>query len=864
MSEDPPITFTPFKSKQEDDIETLFNNIRNRSPKIRALYSHQADILRDYYDHHQKTSDIGIELPTGSGKTLVGLLIAEWKRKVKKQRVLYLCPTRQLANQVYNQSQEYGIDTRVFTGPQKYYDDSDDNLYRTGQTIAIATYSGLFNTNPRLNDPQTIIMDDAHGSETYIGSLWSIEISRREQNELFLRLIKIVEPYLPKDYANAILQSRFELIQRQIEKIPSGYFNQVIPDVVTSIDQWIEQTGDDIKFSWGLLRGKLHACHMYISYNSILIRPYIPPTLTHSPFANADQRIFMSATLGRGGELERITGIKHIERISARSFDYSNIGRRLYIFPDLATDISFEPIWIAKRIRDEPRTLVISPNNTRLDDFHPILNSVNPKPTILNKDNILISMDPFTTSPNAVLLLSNRYDGIDLADGVCKQIIIDGLPSGTNLQEQFLEERLSLEVLLNERIVTRIQQASGRCTRSPTDSAKIIMRDRRLVNFCQRNENRNLLHPELRAEMSFSLEQKEITSSLLERFIRALDEKNQDWEQIEQYLSERRSSEALPFSESTNTLADVVRWEVDFAYSLWNDNYKFAIDCGIRVADKLSGSALSPYRALWYYFIAYVCQLHAETDPTYRKIGFDMIERAHGASSLISWFPKALGSLFAQVEILPEELVQALAIENLVDLLSSYGPVGERFDKKIDEVRFKLQQTDSKEFESGLVELGKLLGFNSFKPTIASGPDSCWQLGTNLLFILEGKSEEDPNTGVSVQDCRQSSGHLNTCKSYERTKDVEEQYVILITPRTKIDEPALAHGKEIFYLHPEQLLYLLSKAEKMLRESRQFLASSSEYMRQRVYENCERNSITVAQIKSYLLNKRITELQIFN
>lgn len=59
----------------------------------------QQDILREYADKHAGTSDVAFELPTGTGKTAVGLLIAEWKR-LSGNRVAYLSLTNQLAGQV--------------------------------------------------------------------------------------------------------------------------------------------------------------------------------------------------------------------------------------------------------------------------------------------------------------------------------------------------------------------------------------------------------------------------------------------------------------------------------------------------------------------------------------------------------------------------------------------------------------------------------------------------------------------------------------------------------------------------------------------------------------------------------------------
>jgi superfamily II DNA or RNA helicase len=60
--------------------------------------------MRTYAAHGLNEPDVALHLPTGSGKTLVGLLIAEWLRRKNHERVVYLCPTRQLVNQVAEQA----------------------------------------------------------------------------------------------------------------------------------------------------------------------------------------------------------------------------------------------------------------------------------------------------------------------------------------------------------------------------------------------------------------------------------------------------------------------------------------------------------------------------------------------------------------------------------------------------------------------------------------------------------------------------------------------------------------------------------------------------------------------------------------
>src|SRR5260221_9436649 len=63
-------------------------------------------MMQKYVADAQSSSDVALQLPTGSGKTLVGLLIGEWLRRKNQERVVFLCPTRQLVNQVVQQAEQ--------------------------------------------------------------------------------------------------------------------------------------------------------------------------------------------------------------------------------------------------------------------------------------------------------------------------------------------------------------------------------------------------------------------------------------------------------------------------------------------------------------------------------------------------------------------------------------------------------------------------------------------------------------------------------------------------------------------------------------------------------------------------------------
>jgi hypothetical protein len=85
----------PFKGKIEREPsaaspEALYRDLPRKPDAVPGLWLHQGDLLRSYTAEHSATPDLALELPTGTGKTLPGLLIADWVRRVRSAR----SPTR--------------------------------------------------------------------------------------------------------------------------------------------------------------------------------------------------------------------------------------------------------------------------------------------------------------------------------------------------------------------------------------------------------------------------------------------------------------------------------------------------------------------------------------------------------------------------------------------------------------------------------------------------------------------------------------------------------------------------------------------------------------------------------------------------
>jgi len=134
---------------------------------VSSLWIHQGDVLRAYAEKHQDTADIALELPTGTGKTLPGLLIAEWVRRKAAGPVLYAAPTRQLARQVLATANNEGVPARLLVGSHLSWPVADQSDVEGGEAVAITTYSSIFNSSPKLPVPRLVVLDDALVGENH-------------------------------------------------------------------------------------------------------------------------------------------------------------------------------------------------------------------------------------------------------------------------------------------------------------------------------------------------------------------------------------------------------------------------------------------------------------------------------------------------------------------------------------------------------------------------------------------------------------------------------------------------------------------------------------------------------------------------
>lgn len=86
----------------------IYDNL-DRVASVGPLRPIQEDVLKTWYNDYTDKQDVIIKLHTGAGKTLIGLLALQSRLNMDKGPCVYVCPNIQLAQQVANDADKFGV-----------------------------------------------------------------------------------------------------------------------------------------------------------------------------------------------------------------------------------------------------------------------------------------------------------------------------------------------------------------------------------------------------------------------------------------------------------------------------------------------------------------------------------------------------------------------------------------------------------------------------------------------------------------------------------------------------------------------------------------------------------------------------------
>ena len=867
----PPRPVFPTAVRVEDATaspETLFGELPRRRDGVGALWSHQVDQLREYHRDHLNDDDVALELPTGSGKTLVGLLIAEWRRRKYQQRVVYACPTKQLAIQVAEAAARQGIKAHALIDSHNDWDARHLMAYTKAQAIAVTTYSHIFNMNSQFKNAKTLLFDDAHAAEGYVADAWAVEAKRGSSvyHDLFDAFGDSLDPHLSARMTGEGLDTASA---GEVRLLPQRAIHDGLAEIISVLDAGLEKFSS-AWWRFQMVREHLSSCLFFVSRSNWYIRPMIPPTFEHGAFTDPVQRVYLSATLGEAGELERAFGRTAIARIAApEAWERTGSGRRFFVFPDLAQfdpdhDTTVEPVKAGpdelegvhvveeptalKRIADlAEKRLILTQGKSDSAEIATLLEVPKSERTIASDTTVAA----FKKADVGTLLAANRYDGMDLADEACRFMILSGVPTASHLQDKFLSGKLRAGEVLAERVRTRIVQGAGRCTRGPQDWAVVVVYGQELLRYLSDPDNVRSMPIELQAEIEFGLAASNTSYSNLVALTYSALEQDEDWRdigegEIASYRSRaQRVAHPLSAQLAASAPREVIAWQ-----KAWQEDWEAAGRAAVHVLDGLTDRGARSYRALWAYLASAWFGLSAEAGNTAAAArSAELLRKAHSASLGAVWL--------REIQPLPPAEVIADpwdddAVDRVLSLVSGPLRSGGKFGSLAQTMLNQLGQTEATQYELGLIELGRFLGADSSKSSSEGNCDAAW-VWDDLWITVEAKSEQTTKN-LSMGYVRKANTHLDSLASLRGLEDFPSGSVgVIVAPsRTIVPGAVPIAAPHLHLCTPDEILDIAHAVRRALTAIRAGVAVTDVGAKAAIQQHLWEHRVLPSQVKERL------------
>lgn len=842
----------------------------NKLKKIMGPLDYQTAML-DLYIKNMEKRTVALELPTGSGKTLVGLLIGEYRRRKNKEKILFLCPTNQLVHQVVEQANlKYGLKAIAFCGKQKDYSPKDKSSFLMSEALGVTTYSSFFALNSFFKDVDVLIMDDVHSCEDYIISNWTIQID--SETTIFTEIAELLKNCISEvDYKYLLEEEYLPDVASWCNMLPMPLALNKLDELQLILQHGIE-SGTSNFYAYSRISENLQECNIYIANRKILIRPWIAPTMSFKAFADAKQRILMSATLGRSGELERITGIEKICRLPiVNDWDKKGLGRKFFTFPDLSLgeDEQGEVVMALQNLCKKSVFLV--PDSQSAKAIKGFYTEHISSAKIFEAKDIEESKQSFVDCPEGTAILANRFDGIDFSDDASRLLFIWNLPKTTNLQERFLITRMGASKLYAERIRTRIIQAVGRCSRNPSDFSIVCVIGDSIQNDLTKQEKIKQFPPELRAEIQFGLENSVDYSTVKDVIEQARDflDRNENWQEAEEYIVDLRNDYWDEIDEVEKQVNDKLQksavLELKFQYSLWKKDYKAAFGFACDIIGVLNAPVLSGYKCFWNYMAGCMAfYLFQQGQSEYRTSGIQYLEEALKENISIRWLSGLSEKLFcAENKDIEENDFFFDCVERLENVFTSL-PTAQKLEKRIKKILDDLNSLDGKVFERGHKELGELLGYISHNPSSTGATDPYWIINENNVVVSEDKiyEEKEQIKSIPISDVSEAGRHCVWILEHEKRilKDANI-YTVLITNSTSIEDDARIYADNLYYVYRKDYVSWAVKALTVIRRVWNTYTDGGEMAwREAVHEEFMKESVTPKDYLEFVCKKKLKNI----
>lgn len=693
----------------------------------------QSTVLDNWFVNYKDQRDVILKLPTGEGKTLIGLLILQSKINQKKGSSLYICPNKYLADQVRIQAEEFGI---------HHCSINDNGLpedFINGEKILITHAQVVFNgrsTNFGIGqdsiEVENILLDDAHSCIETIKSASKFRIPRTSDcyHELLQLFGEALKSQGAGTYADICNESKNAILA-----VPYWEWEGKQDEVVQILSKYNKSRDSSVWFVWDLLKDNLGNCMAVFSGAGIEISPRLLPMEMFGAFHNASHRVFMSATISNDSFFIRDLGLSKQVIEKPLTFEKKWSGEKMVLIPSLIDgSLSREALvnWIGKWRNTNYGVVAITPSNWHKQIWEKL------GATAVDATNLLQEVEKLKQGhfPNPIVMAA-KYDGVDLPDNMCRILIIDSLPITDTITEKYIECCIPNSTFTQIKTAQTIEQGLGRAVRGEKDYCVVLLLGNDLVKQIRFKGSRPYLSPQTRKQIDIGLdlakyarEDMDESGNYIQMLTSIINQglgRDESWKQF--YVD---NMDTIDLADSRSTaISDEMLIQERRAECYHSDGkHGDAANAVQSLLDRYSGT-LSKEERGWY-LQEMSRYLYAQS----RVEGMAMQVNAHTINKRLFLPPG--GYQFTKIDLKAHE-----RIANIKSLIGQYEDFEDLLVYMDDVFSRLVFGVKSERFESAIDELGKLLGFNTERPDSnwKSGPDNLWAVKDGEYLFIECKSE---------------------------------------------------------------------------------------------------------------------------